>query len=96
MNTKQNLSLALNVVLLIAIVILYVLHFKGAPTKSSHHKKTADTSTVNLSQGSIVFVNSDSLFKKYDLFTEMRDQMEAKQKKMEGELEVKTRSCFSR
>jgi outer membrane protein len=77
----KNLSLILNVVLLVAVIILYVLHFSPR-TGTSHTTSSGDTTSVDLS---IAYINSDSVLKHYDYLKVNRDQLEAKTKKMDSE-----------
>lgn len=82
----KNLSLILNIVLLVAVAILYVLHFSDRrlpETKSS----ISDTSTVNLK---VAYINSDSVLKHYDYLKVNREQLEAKTKKMDQDLRNRT------
>lgn len=82
----KNLSLILNVVLLVAVVILYVLHFSGGPQSATSHS-SSDTSAVNLK---IAYIISDSVLKHYDYLKVNRDQLEAKTKKMDEDLQRRT------
>jgi outer membrane protein len=77
---KNNLSIVLNVVLLVAVVVLYVLHFKG-------NSATTDTAElgknqINPEDFAIAYVNSDSLLKNYDFFKELEKQLIAKRDKL--------------
>ena len=82
----KNLSLILNVVLLVAVVILYVLHFSG-DGKVESRSSVSDTSAVNLK---VAYINSDSVLKYYDYLKVNRDQLEAKTKKMDQDLRNRT------
>src|SRR5688500_18221587 len=81
----KNLSLILNIVLLVAVVFLYVLHFspKSVASKSS----SSDTSAVDLK---LAYINSDSVLKHYEYLKINRDQLEAKTKKMDQDLRNRT------
>lgn len=82
----KNLSLILNAVLLVAVVILYVLHFSGgAPTDSK--ASSSDTSTVDLK---VAYINSDSVLKYYEYLKVNRGQLEARTKKMDEDLQRRT------
>ena len=70
----KNLSLILNVVLLVAVVILYVLHFSNAPSVQVSDS-SSDTSSVNLK---IAYINSDTVLKYYDYLKVNREQLESK------------------
>ena len=78
----KNLSLILNIVLLVAVIILYVLHFAPGGKTASHSTSSSDTSSTNLK---IAYINSDSVLKHYDYLKVNRDQLEAKTKKMDSE-----------
>ncbi len=82
----KNLSLILNVVLLVAVVILYVLHFSG-PGKVESRSSGSDTSAADLK---VAYINSDSVLKYYDYLKVNRDQLEAKTKKMDQDLRNRT------
>lgn len=75
----KNLSLALNGILLIAVIILYYLHFSG-PSKSTGSIATGPS---NLK---IAYINSDSVLKYYDYFKVNRERLEAKGKKLDADL----------
>lgn len=96
MNSRN--SLILNVVLSIAVVVLYVLHFTG------EGKKTADTSSnqedvwiedTTLAQKAlnsnrplkVVFIRADSIYVKYEYFTNLKKGIESKTRRSEAELE---------
>lgn len=82
----KNLSLILNVVLLVAVIILYVLYFSG-PGKVESKSSISDTSAVNFR---IAYINSDSVLKYYDYLKINRDQLESKSKKMDQDLRNRT------
>ncbi len=81
---KNNLSITLNVVLLIAVVVLYILHFSG---KSSHDEDSGEVVEHMASPEdlSIAYVNSDSLLKNYDFFKSLEKQLIAKRDKLTSE-----------
>ena len=81
----KNLSLILNIVLLVAVIILYVLHFSAPKVHST--SSPSDTSSVNLK---LAYINSDSVLKHYDYLKVNREQLEAKTKKMDQELRTRT------
>lgn len=81
----KNLSLFLNIVLLVAVIVLYVLHF--SPSKVEAIPSSSDTSAVNLK---VAYINSDSVLKHYDYLKVNREQLEAKTKKMDQDLRNRT------
>ncbi|HYF69369.1 MAG TPA: OmpH family outer membrane protein [Ohtaekwangia sp.] len=72
----KNLSLILNIVLLVAVAVLFYLHF--ADNKST-------TTTVASQQGdlSIAYINSDTVLKYYDYLKVSREELEVKTQKMD-------------
>lgn len=77
---KNNISIVLNVVLLIAVVVLYVLHFSG-----EHHEAAHVDAKATPVDFSIAYVNSDSLLKNYDFFKQIEKKMNARQEKLNKE-----------
>jgi outer membrane protein len=99
----KNLSIILQSVLLIAVIILYYLHFSksstsAAPTTNTvSNADTLDTSidldtVINGKKPSIVFVNIDSLLEGYSYFQEAQKQLEARASRSERELENKMKN----
>lgn len=76
----KNLSLALNIVLLIAVLVLFYLHFSGNKGGSVLSSANDTTSAVNLK---IAYINSDSVLKYYEYLKAQSEQLEAKEKKMD-------------
>ena len=73
----KNLSIGLNVLLLIAVIVLYILHFSGNGKSTSNQGGTA---TVN-ADAKIVYINMDTLLNNY---TQSRELNEAFLKKLEA------------
>ncbi len=82
----KNLSLILNIVLLVAVAFLYVLHFTD-PGKVERTASASDTSTVNLK---LAYIHSDSVLEHYEYLKVNREQLEAKTKKMDQDLRSRT------
>lgn len=84
----KNLSIRLNVLLLIAVIVLYILHFSGNGKSTSNQGGTA---TVN-ADAKIVYINMDTLLNNY---TQSRELNEAFLKKLEAnrtELNIKVKN----
>ena len=72
----KNLSLILNAVLLVAVGVLFYLHFStGKPSTSS--------AAVDPSDVKIAYIKSDSVLKYYDYLKVNKVQLEEKTKKMD-------------
>lgn len=81
----KYLNLIINFLLIIAVGILYYLHFNQAETPT-----VEIAAPVKLSEpvtSSIVFVNSDSLLDQYDYLRNKKSELEARSKKLENDLE---------
>ncbi len=78
----KNTSIIINVVLGIAVIILYVLHFTGNSNTSSVDGYSASMNDEGLS---IAYVNSDSLLKNYDYFKDLEKQFTEKRDKLNAE-----------
>lgn len=78
----KNLSIVLNVVLLIAVGVLYVLHFTSGESKEVEN---ADAKAYSGTIPSIAYVNSDSLLQNYEYFKDKAEELEQKRVKLEAE-----------
>ncbi len=82
----KNLSVGLNIVLLIAVAILYYLHF-SAP--KSETKQSTQTATKSDGTATVAFVNADSLFRNYKFYTDLTENFNRKRQEQEGTLQSK-------
>jgi outer membrane protein len=76
----KSLSLILNVVLFIAVGILFYFHFsedKGVEVKELEAQELA-TGDIK-----IAYINADTVLKHYDFFKKKQSELEEKQKKMD-------------
>jgi outer membrane protein len=86
----KNLSLILNFILLVAVGILYYLHFNTEKPEAEATTTEAPVLLTEPATSAIVFVNSDSLLTKYDYLKSKKTELEARQKKMEAEMEAES------
>lgn len=84
----KNASLALNVILTIAVAVLYYLHFKDRQPAAEPVKATPTAVT----RKTIVYVNVDSLLTKYDYFKDTQKVLESKRFQLENDLANKGRN----
>jgi len=75
----KNLSLILSTVLLVAVAVLYYLHF------SSNGSRSSSSASVPVGELSIAYINSDSVLANYDFLKDNKVVLEAKKKKMEAD-----------
>ena len=84
-NIVKNTSLIWNVLLTLAVAVLFYLHFKGSATVSSP--------VSNAIEGKkIVYVQADSLLKQYEYYKDFQKEFESKGFQLENDLQNKTRS----
>ena len=84
----KNLSLILNVVLLVAVLILYVLHFSG-------DQKPAANASGMAADLKIAYINSDTVLKHYEYLKAAQGKFEEKGKKLEQEMKSRAQSLQS-
>ncbi|WP_460942238.1 OmpH/Skp family outer membrane protein [Spirosoma daeguense] len=82
----KNASLILNVVLTIAVAVLYYLHFKG------NQPEATPATPVEAKGKDIVYVNVDSLLTKYEYFKDTQKVLESKRFQLENDLASKGRN----
>jgi outer membrane protein len=86
----KNLSLVLNVILLIAVCVLFYLHFssKGQTVDAGNGTASGEISsapTKAAKQGSIYFVNIDTVNEKYDLMKDVMKNLNDKKSGLQAE-----------
>jgi outer membrane protein len=84
----KNASLILNVVLTIAVAVLYYLHFKDRQPAV----ETAVAKPAEAKGRAIVYVNVDSLLTKYEFFKDTQKVLESKRFQLENDLANKGRN----
>lgn len=81
---KNNISIALNVVLFLALVVLYVLFFRAQSGKQNQLNPITSSEFTPENTG-IAYVNSDSLLANYLYFKELETQFNEKREKYDTE-----------
>ena len=84
---NNNTSLIWNIVLTVALAVLYFLHFSGSNSGSA---SASDSSAVGGRR--IVYVQVDSLLTNYDFFKETKKELENKRFQLENDLTTRGRS----
>ncbi len=87
----KNISLFLNIALLIAVILLYVDRFSG-------NKKTSSSDVKNDSAANtkIAYIRLDSLMNNYDFYNDLKTEFMEKQKNHEGNLSTKSKALERR
>jgi outer membrane protein len=82
----KGISGILNVVLIIAVGVLYYLHFKDNKSTADEPVIHALTPVKGSGNGLIAYVNSDSLFDNYSFYKEKRLEIEAEKDRIKSQL----------
>lgn len=77
----KNLSIVLNIVLLVAVAVLYVLHFSSKDSKS----ESTVVEGAKVENSTIVFINSDSVVANYNYIKDKQVELESKSQKLDTE-----------
>ncbi len=93
----KNTSVITQIILAIAVVVLYILHFTGnknnIPKISEKNPRAIDSTTkaisTELPDFSIVYINSDTLMEKYELVIDMKQKLETRMKDYENSFQAK-------
>jgi outer membrane protein len=84
------LLLTLNLVMLAGLIILYILFFKSQGGKNPQMAGAIEKASKGTI--SVAFVNNDSIMSNYELVKKMRTDLEAKGRRLEGEVASKQKA----
>ncbi|MBE9512190.1 MAG: OmpH family outer membrane protein [Bacteroidetes bacterium] len=87
----KRVNLIINIVLVIAVGVLFVLHFTGKGKSSpaqTEEKLVGKDSTEN---GEIAYITIDTLMNNMDMFFDVRNKLVEKQKSSEAELNSRSK-----
>jgi outer membrane protein len=84
----KRLPLVLNILLAIAVVVLYVLHFTGVGA-GKKNKSEAGLSAGTADGSSIFYVQIDSVISQFDMATDLSGELESKYKSSEAAFQTK-------
>lgn len=86
----KKANLFINIVLIIAVAALFVLHFTGSG-KASQTTSAGEGSTAE-SSGDIVYINLDTLVNQYDMYNDLRSELQGKFSAIENDLNKQGRA----
>jgi outer membrane protein len=92
----KNLSITLNVVLLVAVAILFYLVLSEPKITEPVSKVSTEDTTSATSGLKIAYINTDTLWANYDLVKVLREELEDKQAQFKRQLEGKVKALESR
>ena len=86
----KNISLILNVVLLIAVIVLYVLQFSGGATETD--VPVQDSTATELGDLTVAYVDSDSLLSNYAFMDEIQEKLEKSRQEKDAQYQTRVKS----
>ena len=87
----KYISLGLNIVLVIAVAVLFYLHF----SENGNQKIENQLDAALNKDLKVAYINSDSLLNNYEFFKEMENKLEEKRKKLEAEFQNRAQGLQS-
>ena len=85
----KNASIITNVILSVAVIVLFILHFTSKPSVSDSGSVTQGELAA---AGDIVFVQIDSLVNQYDMFNDLKSELESKAQTIQSDLTKRSRT----
>ena len=88
---SKNVSLLFNIVLSVAVAVLFWLHFSSGNAAPKESMATADSvkpkpplPSKDVNDAMLAFVNSDSIFASYDFYNKVKKETESKMSTLEN------------
>ncbi len=88
----KNISLYLNIVLIIAVTLLYVDRFTGKSNSDDEQQINTTTDSLVVNNNDYVYINVDSLLNGYDYYNDLKTELIKNQKKLELSLNSKSKA----
>jgi outer membrane protein len=79
-----------------AVVVLFVLHFTGAPKAGDREEHSGAARMAELSDISIAYFNMDSVMANWDLYFDYQQELGQKQTELEADFSGKTENFYQR
>jgi outer membrane protein len=86
----KNISLLLNLILIVAVAILYYLNFKKPKEENPISVSPVSISPNSAMNPSVVYVNTDSLLHNYSFYKSKKSEFEAKNEKIKNDLKAES------
>jgi outer membrane protein len=86
----KKINIITQAILFVAIIVLFILHFKGKCGLAS--SSSSDTTNVAKVNSSIAFVSIDTLVAQYQMTKELSSEIQTKGKQLDADLSQKSKS----
>jgi outer membrane protein len=88
----KKLNLIIEVVLAIAVVVLFTLHFKGAKSNAGNSVPAAGADLTNKTpSGTAVYVDMDTIVSNYEMSADFQSKFSEKKQLLETEMSTKSK-----
>ena len=87
----KRVNLIINIVLVIAVGVLFVLYFTGKKKSSPAQTKEKLVGNSSTGNGEMAYINIDTLMNNMDMFFDVRNKLVDKQKSSEAELSSRSK-----
>lgn len=88
----KRLNIILNIVIIIALAVLYLLHFTSRAKSTTQPAVEQSDQGLSMSQSSIAFLNIDSLLSHMKMYSDLQDNLSKKQQNLEASFASKYRT----
>ncbi len=86
----KKANLIINIVLIVAVAALFVLHFTDCGKVSTAQNTSGESTAV--SKGDIVYINLDTLVNQFDMYNDLRSELQGKFSAIENDLNKQGRA----
>lgn len=86
----KKANLIINIVLIVAVAALFVLHFTDCGKSSKSQSTTGESAAVI--KGDIVYINLDTLVNQFDMYNDLRSELQGKFSAIENDLNKQGRA----
>lgn len=86
----KKANLIINIVLIVAVAALFVLHFTDCGKVSTAQSTSGESTAV--SKGDIVYINLDTLVNQFDMYNDLRSELQGKFSAIENDLNKQGRA----
>jgi len=87
----KRVYLIINIVLVVAVGVLFILYFTGNEKSSSVQTEEKLVENNSTGKGEIAYINIDTLMNNMDMFFDVRNKLVGKQKSSEAELNSRSK-----
>ena len=86
----KKANLIINIVLTAAVAVLFILYFTGG--RKAAQAPAAGSESVTAAKGDIVYINLDTLVNQYDMYNDLRSELQGKLSAIENDINKQGRA----